>query len=68
VLSNSLVGHSMTYNVPKILKLIRRLKYICVPNYYSNYASSFSNYVSVFKFPSNEETKPIWKEILKIEE
>jgi hypothetical protein len=27
---------------------------------------SRKNYFS-FKFPSNEETKPIWKEILKIE-
>jgi hypothetical protein len=27
--------------------------------------ASSSNYVPIFKFQSNEETKPIWKEILK---
>jgi hypothetical protein len=40
----------------------------CIPDCNPNYGPSSSNYVPVFKFPSNEETKRIWKDILKIED
>jgi hypothetical protein len=55
VLPHSLVGHSITYDIPKVLKLrvlgqsrqieLKMSFKCCVPNCNSNYASSSSNYV-----------------------